>query len=630
MSAEATEREGSALWRILTTPIGPPILPRIRRRPGPAAIIAAADLPAVVSDLVARVVRRTRLWRRERADVAAELCSHFAEGLAAGRSGSELIEAFGDPIVAARLIREAKRRQRSWLWHVSRGAVRAMAALVLITAIGYGVLAARYYLGAPAITHDFVSPLVSSAASDGAWPLYRDAISRQPRTPEELRGPWGWTLPGDPQWPAALDYLRSAQDSIELIHAAAAKPALGVDWRVPQPDLNPISRAAPPSSAPVIESAFEGLHFEYLYGLQRSAALLREDAYRAAVEGDAAGVAHDLIDLLAVAAHARQGPLLINDSQCYSLFSNSAIDVLLHLLAERPDLLPRESLVDVAHRIATFAGGGHLGLRMQGERAYFLDLVQRTYTDDGGGNGRLTPQGAAYVASIVDRSRRPDALWRRLGPPVLGAAAPSRRQTIDTYDRAMTAAADAMARPFHERTVDPGTAALEIVESDRNWLSVARVSVPALHQLSHQAEVTTARRDAALVVIALELYKHEHGMYPDSLGALVPRLLPAVPIDCFDGRGMKYRLVEDRPILYSVGVDRKDDGGVSPPGRYGNSQANGWIAPQQVQALTAARQQAPGLGGDWVLFPPVDYDPEGDRLTRHWPGTAGNDPAHRD
>src|SRR5688572_21701199 len=84
-------------------------------------LIDDAAIPEPAKALVRRVVRRTRLWRRERRDVAGELIAHFADGLAAGETAEGLVEAFGDERRAARLIRRAKRRNRPLAWHVMRG-----------------------------------------------------------------------------------------------------------------------------------------------------------------------------------------------------------------------------------------------------------------------------------------------------------------------------------------------------------------------------------------------------------------------------------------------------------------------------------------------------------------------------
>jgi ABC-type transport system involved in multi-copper enzyme maturation permease subunit len=66
----------------------------------------------------------------------------------------------------------------------------------------------------------------------------------------------------------------------------------------------------------------------------------------------------------------------------------------------------------------------------------------------------------------------------------------------------------------------------------------------------------------ALVMTALERYRLAHGRWPETLDGLVPALLPAIPKDPYDGRPLRYRLVADGVVIYSVGPDGQDDGGV--------------------------------------------------------------------
>jgi hypothetical protein len=137
--------------------------------------------------------------------------------------------------------------------------------------------------------------------------------------------------------------------------------------------------------------------------------------------------------------------------------------------------------------------------------------------------------------------------------------------------------------------------------------------MPALVKASTNSQYAIAARDATTTAIALELYRRRHGTWPAQLSDLLP-LIPEVPRDRFDGLPMKYREVDGRPMLYSVGVDRDDDGG-QPPMQNGvanNNAAFHWRSPEQVAALKAMAQSknAPtitfGLAdGDWVLWPPV-------------------------
>ena len=41
----------------------------------------------------------------------------------------------------------------------------------------------------------------------------------------------------------------------------------------------------------------------------------------------------------------------------------------------------------------------------------------------------------------------------------------------------------------------------------------------------------------------------------------MPAFLPALPLDPFDGEPLRYKRMPDGIVIYSVGVDGKDDGG---------------------------------------------------------------------
>jgi hypothetical protein len=84
------------------------------------------------------------------------------------------------------------------------------------------------------------------------------------------------------------------------------------------------------------------------------------------------------------------------------------------------------------------------------------------------------------------------------------------------------------------------------------------------------------------------------------LNDLTPELLPEIPADRITGDPIKYHLIDGKPVVYSVGADRIDDGGKPPT----NGGTRNWYGGAQwdVKPVDAAR-------GDWVLYPP---DPLGD------------------
>ena len=91
---------------------------------------------------------------------------------------------------------------------------------------------------------------------------------------------------------------------------------------------------------------------------------------------------------------------------------------------------------------------------------------------------------------------------------------------------------------------------------------------------------TTARSqtllDQASLACALEQFRVSHGQYPESLDALIPQFMNAdvVPHDRLNGRSYRYRRSTDgRYLLYSIGWNSIDDGGILEAPKAGQPQA---------------------------------------------------------
>ena len=61
---------------------------------------------------------------------------------------------------------------------------------------------------------------------------------------------------------------------------------------------------------------------------------------------------------------------------------------------------------------------------------------------------------------------------------------------------------------------------------------------------------------------AVRRYALTHGSLPDNLEVAAREAgLKAVPTDPYSGGPMHYKVIDGKPVVYSVGSDRKDDGG---------------------------------------------------------------------
>jgi len=70
----------------------------------------------------------------------------------------------------------------------------------------------------------------------------------------------------------------------------------------------------------------------------------------------------------------------------------------------------------------------------------------------------------------------------------------------------------------------------------------------------------------ALIACGLERCRLKDGQYPPTLDRLPPQFIKTLPRDVIGGNTMRYRCIDARSfLLYSIGWDNKDDGGVSSP-----------------------------------------------------------------
>ena len=86
--------------------------------------------------------------------------------------------------------------------------------------------------------------------------------------------------------------------------------------------------------------------------------------------------------------------------------------------------------------------------------------------------------------------------------------------------------------------------------------------LPAVGKSFEATGRTAAKRDLTRCAIAAERFRIAHGRLPQKLDELVPQFLPAVPTDPFDGQPLRLKANEEELVFYSVGANRKDDGGV--------------------------------------------------------------------
>jgi hypothetical protein len=125
-------------------------------------------------------------------------------------------------------------------------------------------------------------------------------------------------------------------------------------------------------------------------------------------------------------------------------------------------------------------------------------------------------------------------------------------------------AIDACRKPPHEALplLQRTAAAIEQDKSLIPPLSLSRTA-PNFYRAEVQMANSLAMVRGAITALAVERWRLANGGLPEDTAGLVPAHLCAVQTDPFDGQPLRYKTVEDGYMVYSVGVDKTDNGGDS-------------------------------------------------------------------
>jgi hypothetical protein len=93
-----------------------------------------------------------------------------------------------------------------------------------------------------------------------------------------------------------------------------------------------------------------------------------------------------------------------------------------------------------------------------------------------------------------------------------------------------------------------------------NWM--VPILAPAIVGGIDGFDRMVARSDFMYVANQLRAWKVQYGSYPDTLEMLAPGASEPLPLDPFSGEAYRYRREGEGFVLYSVGPDRDDDGGM--------------------------------------------------------------------
>jgi hypothetical protein len=126
----------------------------------------------------------------------------------------------------------------------------------------------------------------------------------------------------------------------------------------------------------------------------------------------------------------------------------------------------------------------------------------------------------------------------------------------------MTSYADAAKLPIHEQPA--AVAAIPDPVKDPTRLLSGALLV-AVDRVANAHSRATAEARCAVIGIASERFRQQHGRWPHDLAELTRAFLPAVPLDPFDGQPLRLKQMDDGVLVYSVGKRPPNQFGLQPP-----------------------------------------------------------------
>jgi hypothetical protein len=400
-------------------------------------------------------------------------------------------------------------------------------------------------LARPTITVDYLAQAnkagkpINCDPNRNAAPYYEKLLAQFIPPPETLKHKfqlWPTDLSSE-EFKALEAWAPGHESALSVLAQAAGCPYRGYElkstdgamWNIPVPDLDRLRECA--------------------WGVLLLA------KYRA-TRGDAGDGLQLLTDLHMFGVHLAKSATLVEQMVGVAICRLS-YDAMLTLLNHGE--VEVDSLTSTLHTLARQIPLIAVPQFSEGEYLHGQDCIQRLFTDDGKGNGRLIPK-ALYQSKKRDRGpygrpiSYPDAVRICL-------AHPDRQSTLRSYEMGFPLARDLSSQPPWSLHVQ-NTSYEEQLKTPCFGNYYLHDKLIATAQCVRIGWRTRVSGDATVAILALFAHKAQKGRLPESLQQLVEEdLLSSVPMDPYSGAPLVYKVNGEDFTLYSVGEDFVDNGG---------------------------------------------------------------------
>jgi len=567
------------------------------------------NLPASTVEFIRRVLKKMGYCRKVRQDVQAELTAHFEDEFKDCKTDEEkeqkaqqLITDFGDLKLLAILLRRAKKRCRPlWRTVVAR-TFQALGVLILC----FIIYVIWFISGKPVITTNYVAELNSMVRpvadeSLNAAPLYLKAVDlhkelsddfllffaknhqaivdeKFPRKFELLAGKIDRVVSNKKLW----NYQEKRQDVENEVYSIFYKflskkyneltvEQRNIAERWLQEHNNALELVIEGSQRPYYWRTYEskmaagGMMGVLLPNLSEFRGLAYALRLRACLRAEQ-GRFQDAFDV--IKSFYRFGQHIRGDKT----FIEQLVGIAIEALAVRNirDIaggyeIDSTILADFQRDFEQIIADENFTISLKAERLRMYDEIQRCFTSDSFGKGHLYIPRFRKISDMASNYEEAgvepfilDLVYSMqflFGHPNKEETLTSVNELYDYYEQLSLKTA----AQIHTDS-DAIDDKLNKLSSDNILIGILTPAVRRIIEIGNRLPIDVG---AALTIIAILRYNGDTGRYPQNLNQLVTDgYLKQLPIDSFADKPLSYRKTEDNFILYSVGPNFTDEGGV--------------------------------------------------------------------
>ena len=578
------------------------------------------NLPASTVEFIRRLLKKMGYRRKVRQDVQAELTAHFEDEFKDCKTDEEkeqkaqqLITDFGDLKLLAILLRRAKKRCRP-LWRTVVARTFQVIGVLILCFIFYVVW---FLTGKPVITTDYVAELnhmVRPVADESlnATPLYIKAVDLYEELSDDFLLFFAQNQKAivDEEFtrfadlPSKIDrvvsnkklwnYREKRQDVQDEVYGALSR-FLGKKYNELKVEQRNIAERWVQEHNDALELIIEGSQRPYYWRTYESKMatggmmgvrlpnlsvfrnLARSMCWRAWLRAEQ-GRFKDAFD--DAKSCYRFGQQIRGDKTLVEQLVGIAIEALaVRTIRDIVGQYEIDStiLADFQRDFEQIIADENFAISLKAEKLRMYDEIQRCFTSDRFGKGHLYMPRFRKISDMASNYEgagvEPFILDLVYSVPFLFGH-PNKEETLRSVNELYD---------YYEQLSLKTTAQIhadsDAIDDKLNKLSSDNILIgiltPAIRRIFEIGNRLPTEVGAALTIIAILRYNGDTSRYPQNLNQLVTAgFLKQLPIDSFSDKPLSYKKTEDNFILYSVGPDFKDDGGVS--GKDSKGRARQW------------------------------------------------------